>query len=297
MNEEIHTGEEPPIALEKVSLGEFHDEKWLGDRIQDDPTILGLGELEVVKRERVQSKGGRLDFLLRNHENDTLYELELQLGKTDPSHIIRTIEYWDIERRKNQSYDHRAVLVAEEITSRFFNVIYLMNRAIPIIAIKLDAFLVGNRVALHFTRVLDVYEVPDEVGVGEDDSGVRSEESWKRESNPDSWEATESLIQATQTAGGSVKFNKNAIALVTPTSTNFAELHPRKTKSYVYVYFWVGEDRKGAAIENLSTIDATFEEHVRGWIKGRIKASQVDSRGDEFQSILKFLMKTVDEDS
>jgi len=31
---------------------------------------------------------------------NTRYHVELQLGATDESHIIRTIEYWDTERRR-----------------------------------------------------------------------------------------------------------------------------------------------------------------------------------------------------
>ena len=53
----------------------------------------------------------------------------------DESHLIRAIEYWDIERRRFPQYDHVAVVVAEDVTSRFLNVISLMNRTIPLIAI------------------------------------------------------------------------------------------------------------------------------------------------------------------
>ena len=56
----------------------------------------------------------------------TRYEVELQCA-TDETHIIRTIEYWDIERRRFPEYDHVAVIVVEEITARFFNVIGLFN--------------------------------------------------------------------------------------------------------------------------------------------------------------------------
>ncbi len=60
--------------------------------------------------------------------------MEIQLGKTDESHIIRTIEYWDIERKRYPQYDHVAVIVAEDITSRFLSVIGLFNGAIPLVA-------------------------------------------------------------------------------------------------------------------------------------------------------------------
>jgi hypothetical protein len=114
-------------------------EKWLQDEIIKDPTILGLGDVIVRSQERTQPKGGRLDLLLEDPESGVRYEVELQLGVVDESHIIRTIEYWDLERKRYPQYDHVAVIVAEEITSRFFNVIGLFNGFIPLIAIQLNA--------------------------------------------------------------------------------------------------------------------------------------------------------------
>ncbi len=89
------------IQHQSVSLKnhpEFN-EKWLQDRIAEDPTILGLGEVVLIDRERPQERAGRLDLLLSSPEQDRRYEVELMLGATDESHIIRCIEYWDIERR------------------------------------------------------------------------------------------------------------------------------------------------------------------------------------------------------
>ncbi|MCX5995969.1 MAG: hypothetical protein NTV59_08250, partial [Chloroflexi bacterium] len=117
------------VKPEIVRLKDYYDEKWLQNRIEEDPSLLGLGDLTVYKRERKQSTGGRIDFLLFNPETQTMYEIEIMLGATDESHIIRTIEYWDIERRRFPSRDHKAVLIAEEITNRFFNVIALMNKS------------------------------------------------------------------------------------------------------------------------------------------------------------------------
>ena len=98
------------------------NERWLQERILEDPSILGLGELSVIERERTQLTGGRLDFLMYDpEENGVRYEIEVMLGKLDESHIIRTIEYWDVERRRFPSLEHRAVIVAEEITNRFLN--------------------------------------------------------------------------------------------------------------------------------------------------------------------------------
>jgi HPt (histidine-containing phosphotransfer) domain-containing protein len=73
-------------------------EKWLQERIVADTGLLSLGELIVKDVERRQPRAGRLDLLLSDPESATRYEIELQLGPTDETHIIRTIEYWDLER-------------------------------------------------------------------------------------------------------------------------------------------------------------------------------------------------------
>lgn len=145
------------IKLRAVNLkrSDQLSEKQMQDQIADDPTILGLGELETIGRERRQPKAGRLDLLLKDPETDKRYEVEIQLGKTDESHIIRTVEYWDLEKKRYPQYEHVAVIVAEEITSRFLNVIQLFNGAIPLIALKMTAYRVGEDYALTFVKVLD----------------------------------------------------------------------------------------------------------------------------------------------
>src|SRR4051812_17362403 len=121
---------------ERISL-KLHpelNEKWVQELIASDPSILGLGELVLRDKERIQPRAGRLDLLLQDPETKRRYEVELQLGPTDEAHIVRTIEYWDIERKRYPQYDHCAVLIAEDITSRFLNVVALFNGTIPLIA-------------------------------------------------------------------------------------------------------------------------------------------------------------------
>jgi predicted transport protein len=131
------------------------NEKWVQDLIANDPAIIGLGELVFRQSERAQPRGGRLDLLLQDPDTKRRYEIEIQLGATDESHIIRTIEYWDIERKRYPQYEHCAVLIAEDITSRFLNVISLFNGSVPLIAIQMQALKVGNHTTLVFTKVVD----------------------------------------------------------------------------------------------------------------------------------------------
>ena len=71
------------------------NEKWVQEKIAEDPSILGIGELILKDQERNQAGAGRLDLLFQDLDSNLRYEVELQLGKTDESHIFRAIEYWD----------------------------------------------------------------------------------------------------------------------------------------------------------------------------------------------------------
>ena len=145
------------IQPEKIDLKNhpFLTEAWLQDVIAENPKIIGLGDLILKDKERKQLRAGRLDILLQDPEINKRYEVEIQLGKTDESHIIRTIEYWDIERKRYPQYEHCAVIIAEEITSRFLNVIGLFNGNIPLIAIQLTVYKSGEDYFLTFVKVLD----------------------------------------------------------------------------------------------------------------------------------------------
>lgn len=145
-------------------------ESWIQERIAEDPQILGLGNLILRDKERIQIGAGRLDLLLQDADLNKRYEVEIQLGKLDESHLIRTIEYWDIERNRYPQYDHYAVIIAEDITSRFLNVISLFNKTIPLIAIQMKAVKVGDAISLLFTTVLSEFK-----------RGVDSDEEDERE--------------------------------------------------------------------------------------------------------------------
>ena len=83
------------MKLETVLIKNDPDinEKWIQNQIGEDPEIMGLGDLILKDKERLQPSGGRLDLLMQDQETLKRCEIELQLGALDESHIIRTIEY------------------------------------------------------------------------------------------------------------------------------------------------------------------------------------------------------------
>jgi hypothetical protein len=160
-------------------------EKWLQERICNDPSILGLGDVELVAAEKALLKAGRLDLLLYDEQLNRRYEVELMLGATDPSHIIRCIEYWDAERRRYPAYDHVAVLVAEDITSRFLNVMALLSGSIPLIALQVNALKVEDKIVLHFVKVLDQTSLRSDDTYKSGPRGITETDRswWKQQSN------------------------------------------------------------------------------------------------------------------
>lgn len=169
MEEEIKIGSKIFIR----SAGK--DEYWLQNIIYENPKVLGLGNLILVNQEKKQSSGGRLDILLKDPEQNSMYEVEVMLGETDPSHIIRAIEYWDNEKRKYPQRQHFCVLVAESFDRRYFNVIQLMSLNIPMIAIQADLLEVTGKKILNFTKIVDIYIEPEE---NEEDVKVVNEATW-----------------------------------------------------------------------------------------------------------------------
>ncbi len=222
------------------------DEKWLQELITNNPTILGFGDVVVVQRERSQPTGGRIDLILSDPEENIRYETEIMLGTVDESHIIRTIEYWDVERRRYPAYEHRAVIVAEEITNRFFNVIGLLNKAIPIVALQLNAHLSGDKLHLSFIRVLDVMEE------GEEEIGEQvNRATWEDWASELSIKLMDDLISLVPKDAGSprVTYNRSHVALGT-SGTNFGWFHPRRS-GHVHFHLKVGEEVRESVIQKL----------------------------------------------
>jgi Domain of unknown function (DUF5655) len=183
------------------------NEKWVQEEIAKDPQILGLGELILKDKERIQPKAGRLDLLLQDAESNRRYEVEIQLGRTDERHIIRTIEYWDLERKRFPQYDHCAVIIAEDITSRFFNVIGLFNGNIPLIAIQMNAIKFEDSVALIFTTVLD--EVTFGLDEDDEEAEVTDRPYWESKGTSKTLAIADSLLKKIHTFAPDLEFKYN----------------------------------------------------------------------------------------
>lgn len=207
------------------------NERWVQDRIAEDPGVLGLGDVILRDRERIQPRAGRLDLLLQEADTSRRYEVEIQLGPTDASHIVRTIEYWDIERKRYPQYEHTAVIVAEDITSRFLNVISLFNGMIPLIAIQMRALRSGDKIGLVFTTVVD------QVSLGlvdEDEAGQEPTDRayWESRGSKKTVAMADEMLEIAHTHDSTLqlKYNKFYIGLARDGHPfNFITFRPKKS--------------------------------------------------------------------
>jgi len=280
------------IKPEKITLAAHNElnEKWVQDRIAEDPKILGLGDLILKDKERRQPKAGRLDLLLQDLESNRRYEVEIQLGRSDESHIIRTIEYWDIERKRYPQYDHCCVIVAEEITSRFLNVISLFNGTIPLIAVQMNALKVDDQVALIFTTVLD--EVTYGLEEEDEESAVTDRAYWETRGTKETVALADDLLGIIHgfAPGVELKYNKFYIGLAKEGQPdNFAIFRARKKDLRLEIRLKQSEDIK----QILDNAGLDIMDYDKRWGRYRIRLTKKDITKN--QEVLLTLMKMAHE--
>jgi hypothetical protein len=265
-----------PLSLKKHPQ---FNEKWLQAQIVEDPSLLGLGDLLVKDVERRQPRAGRLDVLLVDPETHTRYEVEIQLGATDEAHIIRTLEYWDIEKSRYPQYEHVAVIVAEDVTSRFLNVISLFNKSIPLIAVQLNAIQVGDNLTLNATTVLNLMQI----GTEEDDEPgqATNRDYWISKGSPASISIADSLLLLINEVSSHVdlKYNKHYIGLARDgIADNFIIFRARK--DFVIAEFRLLRNEETTALLEDSDLDVLPYDTRWGRYRARLSAADISRQRD-----------------
>jgi len=265
-----------PLSLRGHPL---YNERWLQAKLAEDTSLLGLGDLVVKDAERRQPHAGRLDLLLSDPETNTRYEVEIQLGATNEAHIIRTIEYWDIEKARYPQYEHVAVLVAEDITSRFLNVINLLNKTIPLIAIQMRALEIGDVLTLNATTVLDLVRLGTEE---EDEPGQATDRDyWIERSSQATVTVADDLLRLIDevTPGMALKYNKHYIGLARDgLPDNFVTFRPRR--EHLIAEFRIPRSEELSALLADSGLDLLAYDQRWGRYRVRLSNGDLNSQHD-----------------
>jgi hypothetical protein len=250
------------------------NEKWVQERIADDPTILGLGDVVLKDKERIQPRAGRLDLLLQDVDGNGRYEVEIQLGASDEAHIIRTIEYWDIERKRYPQYEHTAVIIAENITGRFLNVISLFNSVIPMIAVQMRALKNGDNIGLDFATVLD--HMP--LGFVDEDEEIAETTDrgyWEDRGSPQTVAMADHLLQIAKSHDPELelKYNKFYIGLEkNGRATTFLTFRPKKR----FMSFEPRLPESNEMKERLEAEGLDLGDYNKRWRRYRIRLQPTD---------------------
>jgi hypothetical protein len=277
------------VKYQKIDMKNHPElnEKWVQDIIANEPAIIGLGDLILKDKERIQPHAGRLDLLLQDENATRRFKVEIQLGKTDESHIIRTIEYWDIERKRYTQYEHCAVIIAEDITSRFLNVISLFNGSIPLIAIQMNAVKVGDNISLVFTKVLDQLSraVDDEEEVAE----ITDRNYWEQRGTKQTVTMADEILELIKIISPDFefKYNKYYIGLANNGRiNNFAIFRPQKNNILRFELRIPQANDIEEKIENVG-LDILDYDTKWGRYRIRIKKDEIEKKKDILLELIK----------
>jgi len=209
------------------------------------------------------------------------------LGSTDESHLIRTIEYWDIERRKWPGYEHCAVLIAEDVTTRFLNVISLFSGSIPFVVVQVNGLHVEGKLALNFVRVLDSRTLrTDETS--DLKAKITDRPYWVNRASATTVELAEkciAIINQVATTTRKPSYNKYFIGLNDGTQPgNFVTFKPRK--SFLKVKF-----------EALNPVEPWLKRLEQGGLESDVKndALRVNLTPKDFEDNKELLMELLQE--
>ncbi|MBL3591787.1 MAG: hypothetical protein JMN24_18720 [gamma proteobacterium endosymbiont of Lamellibrachia anaximandri] len=271
-------------TLELTSIREQdRDEYWLQEYIWNNPSCLGLGDLEPIAKEKKQTSGGRLDLLMKGSDEE-LYEIEIMLGKTDETHIIRTIEYWDIEKRKRPKRQHTAILVAERINTRFYNVINLLSHSVPIIGIQANFYKNNGSVSLVFTKIIDSFEEPEL----EEENGSTYGADYIKKSFPETSQVINTIISIVKEGESDTRVNyikKGASIYINGTRKIIIASRAKKQSSVAYVV----SDEDRSKIEELLDSSSISYDYKYGKVRVWLDNESLNKNIEAHREIIKRL--------
>lgn len=178
-----------------------------------------------------------------------------------------------LEKSRYPQYEHVAVLVAEDITSRFLNVINLFNKSIPLIAVQMRALEVGGILTLNAMTVLDLMTLGTDE---EDEPGQATDRGyWEAKGSPATVALADRMLALVNevTPGHIFKYNKFYIGLTrSGVVDNFVTFRARK--DFLIAEFRIPRTDELTARLDEAGIDRM--EYDKRWGRYRIRLTKED---------------------
>ena len=112
------------------------DESFLQEWLKEQPSRLGLGDLNVADSQPVQDDEGNPAFLAS--DADRYFSVDVRLSEMDASHGFQLLDNWARNRVRHPDKTHVAVLVTETVGDRYRTTLETLSEHLPLVVIELQ---------------------------------------------------------------------------------------------------------------------------------------------------------------
>ena len=189
-----------------------------------------------------------------------------------------------MERKRYPQYEHCGVIVAEDITSRFLNVISLFNGMIPLIAIQMTAIKMENGIGLTFTKVID------EMSLGladvDEEVVVVDRAYWENLAPKQTLNMADQILVMLQKLDSALEFKYNRVYIGMAkggVTNNFAVCKPKK--KHMILELSIPKDEKLTA--ELEEVDLDLMEYKWGMYRLRLRPDEMTTHAELIERFLR----------
>lgn len=282
MTNDFHAGNKIYVAQSQSMTDISNKENYIRDYILDNPEELGLGKLTPVDREVINNNGS-MDALFTGEDN-THYNVEVQLGKADSEHILKAISYSLAEQRKYPDKKHRIVLIAEDFNGRNGDVLRYIGGLMPYIAIKIHMIQAEglDKDILFFDPYMDIYH-------------ERKVDEVSAEYGAKYWNETPARKRALEVAEAITKELDTKYAMtkhyvgVKFNGVNFFSVNQRSSSDHVSIDFNVNDEM----IEMIEAFDVKpiSTKITSNWMYYKISAKTIEAHLPLFKQLYNYKLK------
>jgi hypothetical protein len=112
---------------------------WLAARIEDDPSLLGLGDgVPAFERTVVHERPDQFAVVLFHQADGVRHVVEVQLGAADTTQIARAVAHLEEERARLPLIPHRAAVAAERIPDSVLAAAAHAGQPVDVIALRVE---------------------------------------------------------------------------------------------------------------------------------------------------------------
>jgi len=125
----------------KISLRNKNiNEKIVQEYFEQNTNIIGLTDGILLDKEEIQSRSKRLNMLFKESDTKNCYVVGIKLGILDEDHIKKTIEYWNLSKKKYPKYEHCIIFCVGNITGEAMILLNSYDKQSQIIVCIINAF-------------------------------------------------------------------------------------------------------------------------------------------------------------